>query len=155
MGAKKRRKRIGAIVVLGIAASIPTCWIPALRSNTGYNVSPAECPLDVPPQATHVSYYKREAFGPASYCEFDCTPESFLAWAKSKGWEVKRAGEQPYQIMRYGRYAPQAGTDAKLDAPRVSIAHGFFYERMSNPDAGIHVAYDLDSGRGYYYAHTR
>jgi hypothetical protein len=75
---------------------------------------------------------------PLTY-EFDTSLQSFHEWAEANGWEIhEREGE----IMPF-------------NFSTVQLPSALFCSRMTGPDSGEHAAYDLNTGRAYYYSHTR
>ncbi len=85
--------------------------------------------------------------GPSFFFEFDISQEGFLEWMQSEGRKAEINGDEPFTILRF------LPNDDDLDV--LKIQRGYYFEEMSEPDAGIHIAYDLDSGRAYWFSHTR
>lgn len=150
-----RARNIRLLALFLVLAAIPLYCIPALRSESRCDVTPADCPFDVPSDAKHVCYYRRGVFGPNSFCEFDVSPESFLAWAQASGWNMKPITSPPYTIRRYAE-CPHGRKSGDASTPhQISILRGFWFDEMSDGDTGMHIAYDLDSGRANWHRQTR
>ncbi|GMU22752.1 MAG: hypothetical protein AMXMBFR13_28360 [Phycisphaerae bacterium] len=96
-----RKRNIRLLALFLVLAAIPLYCTPAFRSESRCDVTSAYCPFDVPSDAKHVCYYRRGVFGPNSFCEFDVSPESFLAWAVSTLKNlVLRTARDPGQPLR-------------------------------------------------------
>jgi hypothetical protein len=142
------------LTLLGIAAAVVALivWtvVGMVRGpQVVEHVLPQQAPYGLPPEATDVCYITRPAFWPNLAFEFSVSEESFVAWAKASGYELKEVST-PYRIYRYKAFAGNHRDDGQA-----TISDGLFYEKMSEPDAGIHVAYDRLLKRAFWWAHTR
>lgn len=153
-GVPKRKRRVALVLALALAlvgaAGIVFLIAWDLRWPVrAFNVSREDCPFDLPAGSTNVSYF-RPRLGPVVMYEFDISREEFLAWARSKKLAPTLIGNRPRSIPRCVRSAP-----GRYEESTKTIVRGYYCEKMSGPDSGLHLGYDLDSGRAYWYSHSR
>lgn len=129
--------------------AVGSCTVVSFRSQVTYNATRDDVWLQLPADATRINRYQPGAMGPNTYFEFDTSEESFLAWVGRyrNAKLVNHSG--PHRIYRYSAYGPNADPN---DA--VTIMNGLLFEWLEE-DRGEHIAYDRDSGRAYYWSHTR
>jgi len=105
--------------------------------------------LRLPDDATRINHFQPGAFGPNTYFEFDTSEESFLDWVGEYSNVTRSDRAGPYRIYRYNAYGPDADTSSE-----VTIMYGHLFE-WTEEDRGQRIAYDKDSGRAYYWSHSR
>lgn len=122
----------------GLLASVGV-W-KAFQPREGRGVSRAAAPISgLPPDTSNINYRLGGAFDPIPACyEFDTSEQSFRDWAASKNWTLEQAG----------------GVMTRYDQSQVTINRGLFYH-WTEEDSGVHAAFDRDTGRAYFYNHTR
>jgi hypothetical protein len=133
-----------AVIGVTVVACGFGCWwgvFAITEPQLGINVSRDEAPIrDLPAEAHRVSYRVGGAMDPAPITyEFSTSEASFRVWADANGWRLQ---EGSTSMVRF-------------DSSRATINRGLFLHKSTGPDSGWHVAYDLDVGRAYYYAHSR
>ena len=100
----------------------------------------------VPRDATNIAYALK---GPNDLYEFDTTEQNYRAWvAESKPKMDPPREKQDAQIFRYN------------PATRKTERRGILRALVSDwtgesPDHGVHMYYDLDAHRAYYWYHSR
>lgn len=134
-----------------VCAAATVCWVAilvlGLRPDSGQGVTPDKCPfVRLPENAANVDYYWIP-LGPWRYAQFDVPYNSFDVWRRA----VQREGSQgpvtgSMQVHIYN-FDTQGGDDIK-------ITNGEAYH-WNKEDQGLHLTYDHDTGRAYYFEHTR
>lgn len=114
----------------------------------------------LPPEATNISYYK--TISKIAY-EFDISESGFKKYAEGKGWTLQPIKE-PIKITRYAFFTSSSHSSdptgekykeyqSKVD---IRIKNGYYYTTPPQPNGGgLHVGYDLDTGRAYYQMNLR
>lgn len=106
--------------------------------------------IDVPTNARDISYHF-PLFGPARYADYAISEKDFILWAESKQYvPLHTIPNKGFGILQVIQTGPN-----QHDIVEHRIRDGLYYERMSAPDAGGHVAYDRQVGRAYYHQHSR
>lgn len=133
---------VAALVLLGTVWVAPRVFKMLITPKIGLNQPRDQAPIrGLPPDAAKVSYHLPEPLaGPVTAYEFDTSEASFLAWSASAGWPT-RPIVKPVLMLRF-------------DMSRVTIERGHFYD-WTEQDAGRHTAYDAETGRAYFWSHTR
>ncbi len=114
------------------------------------HVTPDEAPIRLPDSATDVCFYRSPPLGPCIVVEFSVSETDFLAWAKSREWDVKEIGDEPHTIPRYTLL-----TEDVLGETIAKIKDGYFYDLRTGHDSGLQVAFDREKNRAYFYSNTR
>lgn len=123
---------VAAIVWAIIDAGIGIARFPELVEH----VPASHTSLRLPADATDVCYVKRAFHAPFNAFEFNTSETSFVAWAKANNYDPIEIS-QPYSLHRYNR-------------KDVTVVEGLFYEKIFDPDTGLHLAYDRRAKRAYY-----
>jgi len=111
----------------------------------------------LPDAATNVSYYKSYSF--TAY-EFDISEEDFKKWAWK--WDVKKI-DKPVKVGRYTRRTllmPDDPDEVEYDEYQnevwAKIKVGYYYTTPPRGNGGgTSVAYNLFTGRAYFYSTPR
>jgi hypothetical protein len=110
----------------------PRFWRHVSRSSGSFS--------NLPVDATDINYRRGGAFDPVPWsCDFLTSEASFRTWAKSRGWEPLTTGR--VSIWRF-------------DNSEVTIDRGLFYRWQYEDELRL-AAYDLTTGRAYYWGCTR
>jgi hypothetical protein len=117
-----------------------------------------QAPRWLPDAASNVSYYRSYLFTAA---EFDISEKEFLQWAEKRGWPLSPVRDT-VRIRRYmertitRKSHPTPKEIAEYDAlTEKAISHGYFFELRHKNGGGVRLAYDLDTGRGYFQRNSR
>jgi hypothetical protein len=113
-----------------------------------WSATAADAPIDsLPADATDIHYYHGHFNGTESH-HFRTTEAQFHQWAVTS----HRAGQLAGPTTFRGRISAH---NSLIDQPAyATIIDGVGYT-WSFEDQGITYAYDRDTGRAYYYAHSR
>ncbi len=138
---------IGGLFVVLVVWSV----IAMIRGpQVGEHVSAEAAPLDLPSDATDVCYVTVVPFSPCWGYEFSVSEDSFIKWAEADGYTLQEIGQKPFEIDRY-----KFITEPESQDYRAVISDGLFYERWTEPDAYIKLAYDRQKKRAYRWARSR
>jgi hypothetical protein len=138
--------RLRSLFLLVTLCSIGSCCVVSCRSQSGYHVSRENAPIaNLPADATEIDYYLYGILGPSTQYSFNTSEPSFLEWVK----QFKHV--KPVEKLRFSVSDYVDLTGARVD---VDIVNGYFFE-YSFEDSGTHIAYDKDTGRVYYFDHSR
>jgi hypothetical protein len=103
----------------------------------------------VHPEAKDVKYYIPRPFAPMGSAEFTIDYNGYVKWVD----EWKRTNEQLSDISLGStlvyRYNIKYGKFERIEIPNAAISS------WSYTDQGLHLVYDKDSGRAYYWMTTR
>ena len=141
--------------------------LPGATTHAGMGVSPHEAndhlmAFQVPEAASDVNYRHERYSGRIDEVSFTMPRKEFLEWMKAKGrkpaefhiggdgwsWEVGDEKELPTPPIRV-----RPVTRKPAEAADVEIQKGYWFEDYAedNPDSGITIVYDKDSGRAYMW----
>jgi hypothetical protein len=120
----------------------------------GVGVSPKEAPVShLPSSAGDVNYALPGLFGSNKYYEFTVSEWAFRNWANSQGWSIEPIPGDGIRIM-HGQHL--WGQESKHGRDYdVHIEKGWHYDEQWEADAAMHVAYNTETGRAYFYSHSR
>ena len=143
------RFRLRTLFAVISLCAVGSCCLVSMGGSVGYNLRRDRVPIwGLPDDATNICYYLPPPLFPNTYYEFDTSESSFLAWAQEHS-RVRPDAYRPIRIYRYAIYA----TDADHRS-QISIESGYLFS-WTEEDRGVHLAYDKDTGRAYYWSHTR
>jgi hypothetical protein len=103
----------------------------------------------LPADTTNILYALHGAFGRNDYYEFDTTEQEYRRWVARQKFAMEPVREKHDQgIIRFRPGIP---------ADHYHIPHALVSDWVDDesPDCGLHMYYDLDAHRAYYWWHSR
>ncbi|WP_222435422.1 hypothetical protein [Allorhodopirellula solitaria] len=116
------------------------------KPQSGTAKTAAEAPMDLPADATDITYYLGNAW-PLRCYDFQTSEAAFLQWASDSS--MVPAGRSGHQIV-----APVLGPSGEIQFEPIPPGN-YIYFSWSEDDRGEHAAYDTETGHAYYLAHSR
>ena len=143
------RFRLRTLFGLVTLCAVGSCIFTSFQSRVTYNASRDDVWLRLPKGATRINHFQPVLFGANTFYEFDTSEESFLEWVKGYSNVTRSNHPAPYRIYRYHAYGPDADS-----SHIVTISSGHLFE-WTEEDRGLHIAYNKESGRAYFWSHSR
>jgi hypothetical protein len=103
----------------------------------------------IPKNATNVEYYIPPPFYPMGSAEFDIDYPGYVEWVKSWKTANNKLSDISKTNITVTRYNPNLNNFERIDVKNGSMA----YWRYT--DQAMHLVYDHDKGRAYYWYSTR
>jgi len=147
------RETLAAVAVICLLTGLTSSLIRSTPPRYAENVSVAEAPFGLPPNATDVSFC--QGFRGTIAYEFTIDEASFRQWAadgigsiESNASDTKiQPITDPESITRFNRLSPElVGPDS------ITVNSGLHYS-WSFEDRGVYAVFDSTTNRAYYYAH--
>jgi len=149
------RELFALVTVVAIILGLTSYFVQNTPPRFAEGVSPDKAPVSLPDGATDVTFCQGYR-GTIAY-EFSIDEKGFLEWAKSRGSPESRSANVPLKRLDGSsavRITRCYNLSSQMPGPDYAeITHGYDYS-WSEQDRGIHYAYDLETHRAYYYAHS-
>lgn len=114
----------------------------------GTNMRREDCPISsLPTDAHNVSYSFPLPLHPNTFYEFDTSPQGFESWVEY--WMDIYALDYSTGVVRAYRHNHETGQSEQIE-----IQQGLKYFHIRG-DSGVHLTYDTQTGRAYFFSHTR
>jgi hypothetical protein len=132
----------------------------AFHWRVGTAATPADAPIkDLPADATQIAYWLPPGIWPARLYEFNISEAGYRQWVADKDidgmseikeWSGDR--DDPWGGRSVRAYSWEDGTWNRKLLYHALVAT---WQSETSPDCGLSMIYDLDTGRAYYYSHSR
>ena len=167
-----KNRRLLPVIIIAMAVCVAAFLYNIYRDLTQVEYGENETSVSwLPATASHVSYYR--SYSRTAY-EFDMAEQDFIAFAESKGWQMRRIEQEPFTIRRYRwcresvppNSLPATATNVQITAMEANlsayaaittkrISDGFVYDVRQNNGGGTLVTYDASLKRAYVFTTPR
>lgn len=137
---------MGLTAAVAVVAAMAAWAAKESAPNFAEHVPASMAPVSLPAGASDISFAR--VTGVVLAYEFNCDEADFRLWCAAERRPLSEI-DRPVSIARYISLAPDAS-----DTERHWITSGLHYS-WTDEDRGVHAAYDRETGRGYYYSHSR
>jgi hypothetical protein len=141
-----RRFGLRALFLLVAACGVLLYVGRSVWPRAGEHRHASECPIDLPPEASDVSYYIG-GFWPHVAYEFSIDEAAFLRWATTRGWRAEPVDY--FEIRRFVAFVDRNASDS------VATSRGGYYYAKLEEDRGLYVGFDRKTGKAFVYRHSR